>query len=108
MKAPNLQSLLKKWQKRLRLQDWDITAKYDDEHILDGQVGLTRFSKKYHHALIRILHPKDNFFTEPHTKNVELTLVHELLHLHITPLGEHPEEHEELVVETLAKAFLSI
>ena len=107
-KAPNLQPLLRKWQKRLRLQDWDITAKYDDERVLDGQVGLTKFSSKYHHALIRILHPRDNFYTEPGTQNVELTLVHELVHLWITPLGDHDSNAEELVVEMLAKGLLEL
>lgn len=88
-----LTSLCHEWQKRLRLQDWDVEARYvkyyemKSEHA-DGECDYV-FSRKS--ACINILCAEDC----PEPIDVEETLVHELLHLHF---AEWTERHDECPV----------
>ena len=117
---PALPRLLRKWQKRLRLQDWDITAKYvpgikitgsEDEHIF----GVCMPQPHHSSAEIEILDPRH--FPEEYPerfRSVELTFVHEMLHVVFAQAFEHIEEHpalddlQERLVEQVAKALLEV
>lgn len=117
---PNLNRLLTKWQRRLRLQDWDITARYvrslaregsEDEHIFG-----TCVPQPHHQAAeIEILDPK--YFPAEYPErfaSVELTFVHELCHVVFAQAFSHIEEHplmdeiQERIVEQMAKALLEV
>ncbi len=78
MTAEELQALLPEWQKRLRLQDWTIRlAVHDDK----GQGSIARMANQtnYHAAVIDlVLDPSSDF---PINTDLEVTLVHELLHV---------------------------
>ena len=77
-----LQKALKIWQKRLRLQDWKITASFVHNYQLDGRIGQGTSNLKFKESHISIVHPDEvnpNCFG---TTNPEDTLVHELIHIH--------------------------
>lgn len=102
---PELTALVEKWQKRLRLEQWRITVEYSDEpdEAINGDVET--WAKKLM-AHIRI----SNW-----SKNPEETLVHEMLHILMSPICEFacPMESiggivEEQIVSTLTEAFTGI
>lgn len=74
---------LEYWQKRLRLQDWDLTLEIvRKSKITTGEFAEVEWSRIYRNAEIKLLDPVD--FEEADTarqKDMEDSLVHELLHL---------------------------
>ena len=86
---PDLQEILVKWQKILRLQDWVITIQYAKHFDLNpdaqGQVGWNLFKKSAH---IKVMDPGDYDPSWPFPQDVQKTVVHELLHLHMAPFDE--------------------
>lgn len=89
MNQKQLDKKLKKWQKKLYLNDWAISAKIcrsrDMQGNSAGSVNWNLFDKT---AFIRICASEDY---PPHTlaqQDMELTLVHELLHIHLGPLHD--------------------
>jgi hypothetical protein len=80
MTQAKLEKLTKLWQKRLRLQDWDITSKFVqsvegvEAANLSDVFGGTQCKPTFQEALIQIRIGLDD-------KETELTLVHELIHV---------------------------
>lgn len=85
MSKPNLQTLLKKYQKRLFLQDFTITIRYGTMLEVDG-VGRTKIRWHLGLADILILDPKENVYDNASLHNIELTVVHELIHIIFYPI----------------------
>ncbi|WP_437958585.1 hypothetical protein WME76_02245 [Sorangium sp. So ce119] len=85
MLLPDLQQRLSWWQPRFGLRDWKIAARYVDDLHLDGQPvwGLCRRLVDNRTAEILIRTPTN----EAELAEVEETLVHELLHCLLAPLG---------------------
>lgn len=109
MRKPNLQKLLAKWQKRLRCQDWDCTIGYFSAKELEGSVGQCRMDRKNLQAQIRILDPSDPLEVwQQHFRNVELTLVHELLHITIPAVPQELDEALEGSIEKIAKGLMEL
>jgi hypothetical protein len=110
-KRPNLERLLRKWQKRLKLQDWVIEARYVKPEEMVNQpapLGECHMDYAQKEAVIRILDPKYNEAAVlPGHRNTELTFVHEMMHCHLNKESVRPA-HLEHVVEALAKAFMEI
>lgn len=110
-KRPNLDRLLKKWKKKLKLQDWTITAKYCKPNEMINQpppLGECTMDRSQKEAVIHILEPKYNVDAVfPGHRNTELTFVHEMMHCHLNKNSVKPAYLED-VVEALAKAFLDI
>jgi len=111
-KRPHLKRLVEKWKKRLRLQDWHITIAYVRPEAFSernqGCLGENLTSSMNKEASIAILDPKyiiDEGLES--TKNIELTVVHELIHCHI-PSHKMTPTQMETGVEALAKAFMDI
>lgn len=108
------------WQQILRLQDWDVEVSIVRRSSIGHTtaIGLTTIST-YRRARIRLLDPDD--FTDddwPIERDMEATLVHELVHLHLDDLHVR-ENHDsgrrtaenvalERAVEALARALLSL
>lgn len=112
MTHKQLQSLLREWQKTLRLQDWNVTAKFVSGGKIDppGNIGVAITTLTQKSAKIQILKQGDDRLEDPHDQ--ELTLVHELLHLHVapfapdnwdTPVGVAAEQAIDLIAEALVK-----
>jgi hypothetical protein len=97
---PPLQPLLRDWQKRLRLEDWDIKVKYAEIE------GYGRCRPQAHHKVAQIeiksSPPKDNCGT---CEDIEVTLVHELLHVRIDQWLK-PEDQNKYVEGTEFEAFI--
>lgn len=86
-----LQELCRKWQERLRLQDWDIVVRLvrkRDFAIKDGVDGECEWESQNKIAIIRILDPIDYDPDCILEQDIERTLVHELLHLHFALFRE--------------------
>ena len=98
--------LLSFWKKLLRLQDWEIEVK---EMIPDAEqehVGEVAFVLERKYAQISLLSPQAT------DEDIEDTLVHELIHIHLAPFW--PEEDAQKVVlaeqavDSLARAFVAL
>lgn len=106
-----LEKLLKYWQKRLKLEHWAIRIKLLNR--LDGdREGWCHYQLDYLSAEIHIVDPKAHFGPNKETYNVEHTLLHELMHLHIAPFkteeGTSLGTHEEQLCTVLARALMEV
>ena len=83
MTDAELQEKLEYWQKRLRLADWYITAKFVTVHELPDEIGNCKFDWETRSAVITLRHRDDwgpDYFPGAAVDDEEATLVHELLH----------------------------
>lgn len=85
MKKSELEELLRRYQKRLRLQDWDIDLKI--RRLSEMEIGLVAtidWEIEHKTATISMLDPRRR---KEHYDGAseEHLLVHELLHLHFIP-----------------------
>ncbi len=106
-----LDACLKKWQKILRLQDWDIDLRILP-HAAFAQAGCAgecRTAQEHRSASIHILRPEDYAIvagSETPDYDMEATLIHELIHVSLAMLEPHaPEVIVEQAVDALARAF---
>lgn len=110
-----LDDLRREWQKTLRLQDWKITSKLVTAVELgeeDDAVGRNYINLNAKHANIQVLAPEaaDEERLE-RSKDVEDTLVHELIHCHFQPFWTDKEPMctlQEQAIETLTGALLQL
>lgn len=104
-KRPNLDKLLAKWQAKLRLQDWQIEAHYAHQEDFQDKdaVGENCYSPTNKESVIIVLEPSENTSPFPRMHDIELTLVHELVHNIVS--HKDVKANVEQVVEHLAKAF---
>jgi hypothetical protein len=80
-------TVLAHWQERLRLQDWTLIVRvarlFDLGNATLGDIDISKVKRQ---ALIRLLHPDDFegqlFHFDGEVRDWELTLVHELVHIH--------------------------
>ena len=111
---PDLQALLAKWQKILRLQDWQIKIefrrKFDMPEYKQGTVGFNAGKKM---AAIGIIDPIDYSPKSDWPQDVEGTIVHELLHLHFgltdtSKSGSLEEDLWEQAINSLETALVGL
>lgn len=100
-------ALLAYWQRQLRLEDWDIQIDEVPARVLDGAAGLTSVHAHRRCARIRIaevatLDPDAG----PDFCDAEATLVHELLHVALSGVGDH--HLIEGPIDSLARALVRI
>jgi hypothetical protein len=81
---------MKEWQEILRLQDWDIILRIArrDDMGLDEVNGTCTWTLPRNEAIIKILDPIDYPNDCIFPQDQEVTLVHELLHLHYAPFSD--------------------
>ena len=117
-----LDGMVKHWQHVLLLDDWQVTAiavRLDE--LPEGTTGLSRAFPAYQALRIYVLDPvdyevlaqRDNLRVKKGkeiTRDIEDTVVHELLHLRLRQLRQADdaglEAAEEVVVVRLTKALL--
>jgi hypothetical protein len=106
------QDWLKLWQKRLRLEDWKIGVKivriWELEH---GTLGHIDWSSTHKTAVIKVLNPADyELPADQIPADMELSIVHELVHLHLSvlPLNKSSRGAEEQVVSMIADALVNL
>lgn len=109
-----LYTWLPMWQKLLRLQDWNITVHVKRRHQMSdhGALGLCKRYPDSKDADIDILSVQDIVaYKEGDDADYELTLVHELLHVHFSFMDNdegHARQQEELIVSTLSRALVKL
>lgn len=108
-----------KWQKKLRLQDWQVTAKLARRTEFSSPDCYAEIN--YFHpqksAIIKILDPIDFVPTEHDTDlcmyDWERSLIHELLHLMLMWIPDEDDEedynnNEELSINLMAEALIDL
>lgn len=110
-----LQQRLVYWQKKLNLSDWKIEA-----HIKRGRdmredcAGSINWVLPNKQAIISILDSVDYPDNTTGVQDMENTLVHELLHLHLAPIAEDSRENEhytlfeEWAINSIADALIDL
>ncbi len=83
------------WQKILRLQDWEVKVNWELPHVMEA-VGRVRQNFNHKLAIIQMA-PQAALTEEDH--DLHETLVHELLHLFLTPIVKYEGEAQENAVE---------
>ena len=104
------------WQRRLNLKDWDISIVVAPAGALKkNTVGNIRWDKEKKTAVIRVLDPAD--YKVPFTdilKDIEFTVVHELIHLEMSPVladlnrTDANRMEEEYAVNHMTEALLKL
>lgn len=102
------------WQKVLRLQDWDIKTSIERERDMKiaNCNGVITINEEHRSATIRILDPLDYSPDEPYPQDMEKTLVHELLHIHLIPMTKDYEGHlavaEEQAINMMTSGYIEL
>lgn len=112
MTGKQLQNLCEKWQGVLKLRDWEVKAVFVPVGDLKpGTAGYVSPSVNNKAAVIEIMREGD-YKNQYWAQDVEETLVHELVHLHLIGLGDQEDplkrRVEEQAVESLAQGFVSL
>lgn len=115
MTQDELVALCRKWQRILRLQDWDVKvrlARTWDMQSSDN-LGECSYELRKRMAAIRVLDSVD--YDSEHTpwpQDQERTLVHELLHLHFAPFaadsGTPQDIAQEQAIDAIAGALVQL
>lgn len=105
--------LLEKWKSHLGLQDWHIVLNdsvIPSDMTLDNMCGETEWTESNKTAVIRILR-EDCYGDRIAPFNFEKTLIHELLHLKFSLLGESGNDLQDRyvhqLIDDLARAFVA-
>jgi hypothetical protein len=107
---------LRVWQKRLNLQEWNISVVVSRATELKAKtVGNIHWDREKKTAVIRVLDPADyDMALEPMLKDIEFTVVHELIHLEMVPILSDLQRtaenrlEEEHAVNHMADALLKL
>ena len=115
MTQEDLERLLAKWQRILRLQDWDVHLRVVRRWEMHNEdtMGECEYLLRKRCAVIRILDSADYDPGTPWPQDQERTLVHELLHLAFAPFsrteaGSAEAVAEEQVIHALASALVAL
>jgi hypothetical protein len=107
-----IQNQLEVWQKRMNLADWTITPKLVRKSALAPKtLGGIRWDRGTLTATIDVLSPHDyNVPEQAMLDDMEFTIVHELVHLHLSrlPRSEESRTAEERVVNEIAEALIKL
>lgn len=112
----DLLKLVKYWQPRLKLKDWNFSISFADDLEIEAKLktGFARTHSSYMSKEARILiKPYDKISKDViGCKDIEVSVVHEMLHMLCLPFDSFKEEdmeHDALehTVETLAIALVS-
>jgi hypothetical protein len=106
-----LEQKLASWQKRLKLEEWNITIQLTPRSELKrGTLGGIKWDKKKHTAVMLLIAPPDysKMSEAEMLADMEFTIVHELVHLELAslPKSEASRSTEEFAVNQLTEALL--
>ena len=106
------------WKKVLRLQDWNVDIEVRRKHEMADPhcIGCIRIFDEGKDAKIHLLSPVDlvtveEAFIDHEELNYDITLVHELLHLHFQPFAEDDSTYkgicQEQAINILSRALVA-
>ena len=96
----HLEKQLRSWQKRLSMEDWNLSVQVVRKAALDKDTwGNAEWDSDHKTGVINVLDPQDyNLKGTELKRDMECTIVHELVHIQVSPLDpNNPEAHEEIV-----------
>jgi hypothetical protein len=104
--TPDLLELSRYWQRQLRLEDWDLQLHVNVRpEMLDGATGQCRTNLVLRAAKIFIADPSLLDLEDLEVmRDVEVTLVHELLHVALADVKDHSAG--EPAIERIARALV--
>lgn len=113
LSAEQLKRLCGEWQKVLRLQHWDVALEIARRGDLElaNCTGTCRPTQPTALAIIKLLDPID-YENDIFPYDMELVLVHELLHLHFCPFDDCTDVNDlkdimlERAIEHIARALV--
>lgn len=101
------------WQKILALQDWNVDVRISRQWEMSDQTTVAQIewflTRK--DAILRVVHPTDlpglsKSFIHGEENDYDISLVHELLHLHFAPLGlDRSDKRNEIAEEQAINAI---
>jgi len=103
-----------KWQRILRLQDWNVRTSIVRERDMRTSGGNAEISVNIQHRLadLRLLDPIDFNPNDHNPQDMEQHLVHELLHIHLWPFTEELNgplaDAEEQAINMIAGALIRL
>ena len=103
MDQKRLAHVTKIWQKRLRLQDWQVHVQLEPPEKMETELGISMVQPEELVASIRIQDGQDDATTLA-------TLVHELLHLRLAPFDadwQMGHEAQETAINLLASVLIA-
>ena len=100
---------MRAWQKRLGLDDWNMTLQVVRQSEIDPNAwGSSHWDIRAKTATIQVLDPRDyNLKGADLRLDMECTIVHELVHIQIAPLGQADAQVREDVVNRIKVALLN-
>ena len=100
---------LKAWQKRLGLDDWTMTLQVVRQSEIDPNTwGSAHWNSRAKTATIQVLDPRDyNLKGADLRLDMECTIVHELVHIQVSPLDAPDAQVREDVVNRIMAALLN-
>ena len=102
------------WKKVLRLEAWDVKAKISRANDMPRDTqGRCEWTYTRREALIKLLDPVDWDSTIIYPQDHECTLVHELLHLLLSPLDDYDEgteknKHLETIIHSMSLSLVEL
>ena len=107
--------LIQKWQRLLRLQDWDVKCRFRHHHAIEMAGSISWNRAKGKQALMSLLLPGEGKDLSDHNNpyDVEETIVHELLHLAFTSVcpvstGSLKSDMHEAAIEQTAQLLIKL
>lgn len=100
MRRRQLQDYVARWQRRLRLQDWNVAIKIVPDEQLPDCLGQIEYLTDSRQALLKIRR-KIDWPIEEFPENEERVIIHELLHLHFRPMLESKGRTEEQSINAI-------
>lgn len=105
MSEKEMRKLCALWQRRLRLQDWNVRLLIKSADDIDGSFARIRPQLDAKCAILNVCEPGDHSSLDLQMigeRDVEEDIVHELLHLHCEPFS--PEDHDSLEYQAIEQA----
>jgi hypothetical protein len=105
----HLDHQMKMWQKRLSLEDWNLTVRLvRQSEIEPNSWGMAEWDPVAKTGTISVLDPRDyNLHGGELKLDMECTIVHELVHIQVSPLDARDETVREGVVNKLMGALMN-
>ena len=100
---------MKTWQKRLGLEDWNLTVRVVRQSEIDPDSwGMAEWDPVTKTGTISVLDPRDYNLRGGELKlDMECTIVHELVHIRVSPLDARDEGVREKVVNNIMAALIN-
>lgn len=100
---------VKFWQKRMGLDDWNFTVRVVRQSELDPNTwGDAQWDPDAKTGTIDVLDPRDyNLKGGELRLDMECTIVHELVHIQLSPLNAHSAQEREGVVNRVMMALMN-